>query len=163
MNTSLLNIVLLLANCFWVSERTHWVLLALGIWNSEKALAVLSCTLQNFQPCCAPENCIPLQNFHTQESSQCVCLWAILVLTCGVLVPGPPWIQKTMNAQVPYVKWCRTMHTIGSLQIPGPKMGNTVFHLKLVESKDTKPPYMEDRLYFLGDIFPNNHLLTTQQ
>lgn len=68
-----------------------------------------------------------------------------------------------MNAQVPSMKWCRTVHTIGSPQIPGPEMGNTVFHLKLVESKDAKRPYMKGRLYFLGDIFQNNHLSTTQQ
>lgn len=75
----------------------------------------------------------------------------------GVLVPGPPRIPKSTNVQVPYAKWCRTMHIIGSPQIPSPQMENTVLHPSLVESADVKSADREGRLYFLGDIFPNNH------
>lgn len=25
----------------------------------------------------------------------------------------PPWLQKSADAQAPYVKWCRAMHTVG--------------------------------------------------
>lgn len=28
-------------------------------------------------------------------------------------VPGHPWIQKSVNAQVPHIKWHRTMYTVG--------------------------------------------------
>lgn len=75
---------------------------------------------------------------------------------CGLLVRGPPWIQKTVNAQVPYVKWCRRVHTIGSPQIPGPETGNAVFHLKLVKSKDAKPPYNEGQTVLLRRYFPKH-------
>lgn len=30
----------------------------------------------------------------------------------GVLVPGPPQIPRSTDAQVPYVKWCRAWHTV---------------------------------------------------
>lgn len=53
---------------------------------------------------------------------------------------GPPWIPKSIDAQVPYtIKWHWTMHTVSPLH---PWIANTV------ESVDVEPLDMEGRLYY---------------
>lgn len=58
----------------------------------------------------------------------------------GAWVPRPlNQIPKSINAQVPYINWCRIMHTVFPLFWDSPPwMENTLFDLWLVESLDAK-------------------------
>ena len=38
-------------------------------------------------------------------------------MVSGTLVPGPPWIPKSTDAQVPFVRWCSTV-SLPFSQIP---------------------------------------------
>lgn len=45
------------------------------------------------------------------------------------LVPGPLRIPTVVDAQVPFIKWRTTMHTIGPPHLPIPNQGSKILYL----------------------------------
>lgn len=67
----------------------------------------------------------------------------------GRLIPDP-MIPKSIETQVPYIKWHRAMHTVSPPLCRFPTTDkNTIFDSKLVESVDSNPADtdMEGQLY----------------
>lgn len=56
------------------------------------------------------------------------------------LVLGPQQIPRSMDAQVLYIKWHRTLHTVGPLASTDSQLQteNTVFNLQFVESANAQ-------------------------
>lgn len=67
------------------------------------------------------------------------------------LVPGPPWIPKSLDAQVPYIKWHRSVHTAGSPHLWTPSHGSkTVQVFTEKNARINGPELFEAHLYFWG-------------
>lgn len=65
------------------------------------------------------------------------------------LVPGPSHIQNFVDDHVPYIKWCRIMHTVSLLHTQTPKNRSKInlFNPWLVESTDVKTVDVKGQLY----------------